>query len=196
MAEKFDPAHASKLENPDRLVELPPAGLIRLLALAGSETVIDFGAGTGMYTLPVAEALPDGLVYAVDEQEVLLDRLREKLAEHRPAGRVEPVLTVAGKAPLPDGVADRLFLINVLHHIDDDPGALAEVGRLLAPGGRLVSLEFARMERPVGPPNDHVLSLEDLHATIARMGVREIAAYQPGEVGLYHFAIVAEKAGA
>lgn len=194
MTEKFDPRHASKLENPERLVELPPAGLVKLLQLTGAETVVDFGAGTGMYSIPVADCLPDGVLYAVDEQQELLDRLREKLAAHAPAGRLEPTLTVGGTAPLPDGVADRLFLINVLHHIDDDPAALAEVARLLAPGGLLVSIEFARMERPVGPPNDHVLSVDELHAVIARLGVREEATYQPGEVGMYHVAVVARKA--
>ena len=76
MAEKFDPSHAAKLENPERLVELPPARLVELLRLSGAETVVDFGAGTGMYSLPVAEALPDGTLYAVDAQQVLLRKAR------------------------------------------------------------------------------------------------------------------------
>jgi predicted RNA methylase len=49
VAEKFDPEHAGKLENPQRLVELPPARLMEVLRLSGAETVVDFGAGTGMY---------------------------------------------------------------------------------------------------------------------------------------------------
>ena len=193
MAEKFDPSHASKLENPERLVELPPAKLVQLLQLTGAETVIDFGAGTGMYSLPIAESLPHGTLFAVDEQQVLLDRLRQKLSERRPAGRVEPLLNLDNHVPLADGAGDRIFMINVLHHIYDEPAALAEVTRLLAPGGLLVAVEFARMERPVGPPNDHVLAADQLHAVIAGMGLKELAAYEPGEIGLYHVAIVAQK---
>jgi len=193
VAEKFDPSHASKLENPERLVELPPAKLEQLLQLTGAETVIDFGAGTGMYSLPIAESLPHGTLFAVDEQQVLLDRLRQKLSERRPAGRVEPLLNVANHVPLADGAGDRIFMINVLHHIYDEPAALAEVPRLLAPGGLLVAVEFARMERPVGPPNDHVLAADELHAVIEGMGLNELAAYEPGEIGLYHVAIVAQK---
>jgi len=157
------------------------------------ETVIDFGAGTGMYSLPIAEALPHGTLYAVDEQQVLLDQLRQKLREQQPTGRVEPVLNVENHVPLPDGAGDRILMINVLHHVYDEPATLAEVARLLRPGGLLVSAEFARMDRPVGPPNDHVLAADKLHAVIEGMGLTELAAHEPGEIGLYHVVIVAEK---
>ncbi len=193
MAEKFDPKNACKLENPDRLIEMPPARLVELLELSGAETVVDFGAGTGMYALPIADALPQGELVAVDEQPVLLERLREKVAAHPPAGHVRIVVNEGGRVPLPDGAADRLLMINVLHHIHDDPAALAEVLRLVAPGGLLLTAEFARMERPVGPPNDHVLALEDLREAVTRLGLRERSVYGPGEVGRYHNVIVAEK---
>jgi ubiquinone/menaquinone biosynthesis C-methylase UbiE len=193
VAEKFDPKNASKLENPERLVELPPANLVKLLDLTGAETVVDFGAGTGMYSLPIADALPDGLLIAIDAQQVLLDRLAAKLAARSPSGRVEIVLNESGRTPLPDGVAERLLMINVLHHVYDEPDVLAEIARLLAPGGLLVDAEFARMDRPVGPPNDHVLPLADVRATLTGLGLREIAVYQPGEVGRYHIAVVAQK---
>ncbi len=95
--------------------------------------------------------------------------------------------------PLDDGIADRVLIINVLHHVDDDPRTLTEIGRLLAPGGLLVAAEFAQMDRPVGPPNDHVLSLETVRATLAGIGLVELAVYAPGDVGRYHNVIVAEK---
>jgi len=193
VAEEFDPKHADKLENPERLVELPPAKLVALLSLTGAETLIDFGAGTGMYSIPLAAALPHGLVLAVDPQPELLDRLRAKLADLPPAGRVEPILSARDHVPLPDGVADRMLVINVLHHVFDEPQALAEMARLLAPGGLFVAAEFARMERPVGPPNDHVLALDEVRATIAGLGFDELAVYPPGEIGRYHHTIVAQK---
>ena len=83
MAEKLDPRHAAKLENPERLAGLPPARLVQLLQLTGAETVVDFGAGAGMYSLPIAESLPHGTLYAIDEQQALLDRLRQRLSERR-----------------------------------------------------------------------------------------------------------------
>lgn len=196
MTEKFDPSNAPKLENPERLAELPPANIVSLLELSGAESVVDFGAGTGMYSLPLAEAVPEGVVYAVDEQDVLLDLLRDKLATHPPRGRVEPILSADGRVPLPDGVAARMVMVNVVHHINDDEGALGEVVRLLAPGGRLAVIDFARMDRPVGPPNDHVLSLDEARAVVAGMGLRELSVHQPGEIGRYHIAILCERPAA
>jgi ubiquinone/menaquinone biosynthesis C-methylase UbiE len=193
VAEKFDPKKADKLENPERLVELPPAKLVELLRLTGAETVVDFGAGTGMYSLPLGNAVPLGRVLAVDEQPELLDRLRAKLAAHPETTTVEPVLSEGGRTPLDDAVAVRMLIVNVLHHIDDDSGALTEIDRLLAPGGLLVAAEFAQMDRPVGPPNHRVLSLDQVRALLTGIGLTELALYAPGSVGLYHNVIVAEK---
>ncbi len=132
---------------------------------------------------------------AVDEHEELLQRLRDKVAAAPPAGRIQTVQTADNHVPLDDGAADRLFMVNVLHHVHDDPAALAEIMRLLAPGGLLAAVDFARMERPIGPPNDHVLALDDARAVLAGTGLRELFVYQPGQVGRYSIAIVAQKAG-
>lgn len=193
MAEKFDPAHADKLENPQRLVELPPENIVRLLDLHGDETIVDYGAGTGLFTVPVAAALTSGRVLAVDEHPELLAYLEEKVARAGlPEGRVVAVPTAENSVPLPDGGADRVLMVNVLHHVYDDPAAMAEVRRLLGPGSRLVVIDFARMDRPVGPPNDHVLSLEEVRASVAGLGLRELSVHAPGDAGRYQIAVVAE----
>ncbi len=194
MAEKFDPSHADRLENPQRLVELPPSNVVALLELRGDETVVDYGAGTGLYTVPIAQALPNGRVLAVEEHAALLEYLDEKIAAAGlPPARVVKVQTGTNRVPLPDGEAERVFLLNVLHHIWDEPAALGEIVRLLAPGGRLIVVDYAQMDRPVGPSNDHVLSLDEARAAVAGMGLHEIAVHEPGEVGRYQIAIVAEK---
>jgi ubiquinone/menaquinone biosynthesis C-methylase UbiE len=195
VAEKFDPSHWDRLENPQRLVELPPAVLIELLDLRGDETVLDFGAGTGLYDLPMAEALPAGTLLAVEEIPELLDRLRAKLAAARPdlASRVQPVLTEDGRVPLPDAAADRLVTINTVHHVYDDPVALNEMVRLLRPGGTALFVEFGHMDRPIGPPKDHVLSHDRLRALIAGLGLSELAVHEPGTLLQYHIVVLARK---
>jgi ubiquinone/menaquinone biosynthesis C-methylase UbiE len=192
VAEKFDPRNIDRLETPERLVELPPADVVRLLRLGGAETIVDYGAGSGVYTIPVAEAVPHGRVIAVEAYAELLERLEGRLsADLRP--RVTLVQTETNTVPLADGAADRVLMINVLHHIRDEPDALDEVARLLAPGGLLVSIDFGQMDRPVGPPNDHVLSTQEARAVVAGLGLREVEIHEPGTRLRYHLAIVAER---
>lgn len=194
MVHPFNPAHADRLDAPERLVELPPERLAQLLELAGAEAVIDFGAGTGAFSLPLAAFVPRGELIAVDEQPLLLDYLRAKLAARPEVTNVRIVAVADGRVPLADGVAERLLMINVVHHVAGDPAALGEALRLLAPGGRALIVEFARsLDRPVGPPDDHLLALDDLRATLTRHGLRELRVALPGEIGRYHNVIVAEK---
>lgn len=194
MAEKFDPAHWKKLEDPQRLVELPPRVLIELLGLRGDETIVDFGTGTGVYAVPLAAAVPDGRIIALDESTELLDRLIAKLAADPDlARRIEPVLADDGSFPLPDAVADRLLAVNVAHHVHDEPQALAEMVRILRPLGRAVIVDFGHVDRPIGPPKDHVLTHDDLRELVAGLGLREVAVHEPGTLLDYHIAVVAER---
>jgi len=70
MADAFHPEHAERLEDPARLAALPQAAVVDLLRLHGDETVVDYGAGTGVYTVAVAEAVPGGRVIAVGTTSV------------------------------------------------------------------------------------------------------------------------------
>ena len=79
MADQFDPASRKSLEDPARLEALPQSAVVALLKLDGGETVVDYGAGTGIYTIAVAEAVPDGKVFAVEALPHLVELLREKI---------------------------------------------------------------------------------------------------------------------
>ena len=192
MADAFDPVHAPQLEDPARLEALPRAAVVALLRLEGAEAVIDYGAGTGVYTVAVAEAVPRGRVIAVEALPRLAEMLRAKITP-RLAERLEIVETDANAVPAADAVADRVLMVDVLHHLYDQPRALAEVVRLLRPGGLFVVIDWGDRERPVGPPLDHVLGLAAVRDIIAEMGLEEIEAHEPGTELLYHLVVVAAK---
>ena len=147
MADAFDPQHAERLGDPARLEALPRSAVVSLLRLDGAETVVDYGAGTGVYTIGVAQAVPGGRVVAVEALPRLAQMLREKITPDL-AGRLEVVETDANAVPLADGAADRVVMVDVLHHLYDQPGALDEVVRLLRPGGLFVVLDWGDRERP------------------------------------------------
>ncbi|MEI6725365.1 MAG: class I SAM-dependent methyltransferase [Actinomycetes bacterium] len=192
MADDFHPEHAERLEDPSRLAALPQAAIVDLLRLHGDETVVDYGAGTGVYTVAVAEAVPNGRVIAVEALPRLAEMLRAKLTPEL-AQRLEVVETDANTVPEPDGVADRVVMVDVLHHLYDQPEALAEVTRLLRPGGLFVVADWGDKERPIGPPVGHVLGLAAALGVIAAMGLEEVESHEPGTLLPNHLVIVAAK---
>lgn len=193
MADAFDPRHAGRLEDPARLQALPAAAVVSLLQLDGTETVVDYGAGTGVYTTAVAVAVPRGRVVAVEALEPLAESLRDRLDGAGLAGRVEIVVTGENEVPEPDAVADRVVMVDALHHLYDEPPALAEVKRLLRPGGLFVVVDWGEIERPVGPPLHHVLGFAKAREVMTGMGLRELEAHAPGTLLPYHLALVAAK---
>jgi ubiquinone/menaquinone biosynthesis C-methylase UbiE len=116
--------------------------------------VLEVGAGTGL-NLPHYEKARR--VVAVEPDASMARRLHNRVAEAS-----VPVDVVSGSAEslaFPDGSFDTVVVTFVLCSVPDPPAALAEVRRVLAPGGRLVLLEHVRGEGRVADWQDRVTPL-------------------------------------
>jgi ubiquinone/menaquinone biosynthesis C-methylase UbiE len=109
----------------------PPAAiewLTRVLGLGPGRTVVDLAAGTGKLTVAL---VPTGArVVAVEPSEGMLAVLR------RVAPDAEALAGTAEQIPLTDGSADAVVVAQAFHWFDHD-AALAEIHRVLRPGGGL-----------------------------------------------------------
>ena len=102
----------------------------------------DLGCGTGQLTATIAPYVRH--VIAVDSSADMLDAARERLAG------VENVDIRRGELealPITDGQLDAAMLSLVLHYSPDPGRALAEVARVLRPGGRLLVVDMQPHER-------------------------------------------------
>lgn len=117
----------------------PEAVRVKALALAqvrAGGTAADLGAGTGFVTQALLDA---GLnVFAVDQSPEMLAGLRAQHAAASQAGRLTALAGEAHRLPLPDASVEYVFANMLLHHVDDPARAIAEMARILKPGGRLV----------------------------------------------------------
>lgn len=88
----------------------PPSMIVDAIEAKPGMTVIEIGCGSGFYTVAVAKAIqPDGIVYAVDIQEGMLDKLRKRI-EAEGVVNIIPILADAeGHIPLEDSVAEVFF---------------------------------------------------------------------------------------
>ena len=114
---------------------------IGALVLRPSSRILDVGCGTGTAVLRLAERVPQGRACGVDISSAMIAEAEAK----RPAGArgVEFRCASADAMPYPDGSFDHVLCTNSFHHYPDPLRALAEIRRVLAPGGQLVVLENA-----------------------------------------------------
>jgi ubiquinone/menaquinone biosynthesis C-methylase UbiE len=104
--------------------------LIDLRALSPAR-ILDVGCGTGQLTARIQTSLRPQLVYGCDPSSGMLAQAR---------ARSNDVVWLEGRAeavPLPDGSVDAVISTEAFHFFDQ-PAAVAEFRRLLAPGGHVV----------------------------------------------------------
>ena len=159
----FDSSRADKLGQADRRYRfLSAEELLWALEPAATDTIADLGSGTGFYTDDVAPHA--GEVYAVDLQEEMHDYYRDKGTPEN----VDLVTTGVGDLPFEPDSVDAAFSTMTYHEFASDD-ALAEIRRVLVPGGRLVILDWSGTgSGEHGPPLD-----ERYTATDAATALRE-----------------------
>jgi ubiquinone/menaquinone biosynthesis C-methylase UbiE len=107
--------------------------------------VLEIGCGSGAFTTFVARAVGEkGEVHALDIQPAMLAQLRKKLRkpENQNIQNVELHEGSAYELPFDESSLDLVYLVSVLPEIPDQARTLAEVRRVLEPGGILAVTEF------------------------------------------------------
>jgi ArsR family transcriptional regulator len=158
-AERYFASHASQWDELRSLhiaeseVE---AAIARALEDRPVGRLIDIGTGTGRMIELFGPSADRAL--GIDRSPEMLRLARAKLAE---AGLAAAELRQGDmySLPLPAGSADTIIIHQVLHYAQQPAAAVAEAARLLAPGGRLVIVDFAPHER-------EELRIRDAHARL------------------------------
>lgn len=117
-----------------------PAELVAALPLKTSRCVVDLGAGTGKFTRLLAPQL------AADARLIAVEPVPEMAAKLAGEARIEVVSARADNVGLATGVADLVVCAQAFHWFDDEP-SVAEIARLLHPGGMLALIWNMRDER-------------------------------------------------
>jgi demethylmenaquinone methyltransferase/2-methoxy-6-polyprenyl-1,4-benzoquinol methylase len=123
--------------------------MVREIQARPGDRVLDVATGTGM----VAEALVRRYgcrVVGLDQSSEMLAGAQAKLdRDPQLASNIELVRGEAESLPFGDGEFDHLTFTYLLRYVDDPGATLAELARVVKPGGRIASLEFMLPPNPI-----------------------------------------------
>lgn len=163
--------------------------LQRLLMLPTEGRLLEVGGGTGRIAALLAPLV--GQLVISDLSAPMLDRARSKAI-------CCPVQALAERLPFPDGSYDRVLVVDALHHFENQGQALAELVRVVKPGGRLVveepdigrrPVKFIALAEKLALMGSHFLAPAEIAALLAARG----CGVQITDDGLATAWVVAEK---
>jgi len=133
----------------DRLAEILSFGqngrwrraMVDQVMRAPGQSVLDVASGTAGVAIQLARRT-GARVVGVDLTEQMLRRGSANVTRARLGGRIGLVAGRAEQLPFPDASFDALTFTYLLRYVDDPQATLAELARVVRPGGRVASLEF------------------------------------------------------
>jgi len=118
--------------------------LVKALELSPGNKVLDLCAGTGDVALEIVRQVPGVSVVALDFSSSMLEEGRKKAAQARAQEKIRFEVGDATALSFPDNSFDASAMAFGLRNVEDARKGIAEMARVLKPGGRGAILEFSR----------------------------------------------------
>lgn len=134
------------LERSEREREERTDLLVEALKLRPTDGVADIGAGSGYFTMRMSPLVPEGVVYATDIQQEMLDIVKERALEEG-ALNVMPVMGRIDHCGLEPGSVDVVLFVDAYHEFSHPREMMESIVTALKPGGRVYLVEY-RLEDP------------------------------------------------
>ncbi|MCI0513429.1 methyltransferase domain-containing protein [candidate division KSB1 bacterium] len=188
MPHVFNPKELTKLDQPERVQLINPKSVLQKMGIAPGQVVLDFGCGTGVFTVTAAEIIgPQGYFYAVDIFPEMLQAVAKKFSGQ---SNLQLIQISDHRLPLENNRVDFVFMGFVLHEVVEKEKTLQEIHRILRPTGKIGIIDWDTKTSEKGPPLADRVPLAEATAWLAKTGFQQIQAY---ENSIYHYYVIATK---
>ena len=175
----LDEATRRSWYNPEAILQNLQAGMV----------FMDIGCGDGFFTILAAKKVgSNGKVYAVDTDASAIERLEQK-------AKTEGLKNITAKAGKAEDIvfcmqcADFVFYSMDLHDFADPAKVLQNAKHMIKPNGRLIDLDWKKIDMPFGPPVSIRFS-EEKAAGLMRSAGFTVADVR--DAGPYHYVVTAK----
>lgn len=185
---KFDPKKLQKLNNAQRLLDIPPDYIWGKLRVEKPGIFIDLGAGTAFFSIAFLQKFNPLVIYACDSSDAMIDWVKKYVSPKYQD--IIPIKTEEHSVPLDDGIADLVFMINLHHELDNPSLTVEESNRLLKPGGKICIVDWKKEDMPEGPPTGIRYLPEQVKKQLVNAGFKQIDIFNDLQK---HFLVVGKK---
>ena len=152
--------------------ELPP--LLDAVAIPAGSRCLEIGTGLGWGTVGLLRKESSLAVVTTDYEGPILHKARAFIVEKRPGSRVDYARADAKALPFLTARFDFVLSLYVLHHTAGYRAALAEIARVLEPGGHLLVVDLMRPgflpQLPAGIAPEGILTKPEWHELFRSSG--------------------------
>lgn len=171
-----------------------PQEIINKAGLVEGMTIADLGCGNlGYFIIPMAKVIgKEGIAYGVDILKPVLEAVRSR-AKLDGLTNVELIwadLEKVGSSKIPEASTDADFLVNILFQNKKKDAIMQEAARLLKQGGKLVVIDWKKINIPFGPPVEIRVEPESIKAIASKINLKLL---EESDVGDYFWGLLFEK---
>ena len=155
------------LDRVEREQEENTSKLLMNMNIKPDDAIADIGAGSGYHVFKMAKIAQNGLVYAVDIQDEMLDELRKNKIE----GNINNVAVTKGSEKsinLPENSVDKVLMVDVYHEFSYPKEMIASIKKALRKDGEIYLIEYRG--------EDDSVPIKKLHKMTEKQAVKEMLA--------------------
>ncbi|WP_111684380.1 class I SAM-dependent methyltransferase [Winogradskyella tangerina] len=146
-----------RFESPERDAYQKPEEVLNYLGDLQGKTIMDIGAGSGYFSVKLAEK--GASVIAADVDDGFLNYLNNRINTNNLEGIVTRKIPY-DSPNLDENEVDMVLIVNTYHHIENRPEYFKKVKTGTTDHGELVIIDFIKAENEIGPPLHHKISID------------------------------------
>jgi ubiquinone/menaquinone biosynthesis C-methylase UbiE len=176
-----------------RSLENPREALIGA-GLENGKTLLDLGTGSGYLALTAAEIMgKESKVYALDAHEESIKALSKEILDNDIRNVYAIKADAVKEIPLQKNMVDICLMSNVVHGFEANnemDSVMKNINRVLVEEGKLIIIDFKKMDTGFGPPLDIRLNPDEVEDLVSPYGYILTSSFDAGQT---HYGLVFKK---